>query len=196
MVVADGMGGGDDEYSEEEVLEAVQELVDSGEITEEQAMQLLQGSDVPEQGAGDEEVTDEQLAQAISEMIESGELPEEEAQALIAELADDSTPEENAELAADVGEAAPEGAPAEGGEAAPAGGGEEAPVEGAGDETTEAPDTSDEEPAEENKEASVKKAAARQVALKLIDALHQKQAACKAKKPVKAAKPVKKPVKK
>lgn len=185
--------GADEEYSEEEVLEAVKELVDSGEITEEQAMQLLQGADVPEEGAGEEEVTEEELAQAIGDMIQSGELPEEEAQALIAELADESSPEENAELAADVGEAAPEG-----GEAAPAAPAPEGAGESVGDESAEAPEEPSEEKADEDKEASakdaksVKKAAAHEAAVRLIDALRQKQAAAKAKKPAKAAKPSKK----
>ena len=169
--VADAGGGeeaaGEDEgFTDEEVLEAIQEMVEDGEITEDQAAQLLEGADVSEEEPGDEPVSEDDIAEAIVEGIQSGEISPEVAQELVAELSGETSPEEAQELETDVGEAEPA-----------------------------AEEPAAEEPApEEAKEASVKKAAARTIVKTLVQAIQEKQAA--AKKAKKAPAPAKKPVKK
>ena len=200
---AQGAAGEDDGFTEEEVLEAIQEMVDSGEISEDQAMELLQGTDVPEAGAGDEEVSEDDIAEAIVEGIQSGEIPPEVAQELVAELSGETSPEEAQELATDVGEAAPaEGGVAPAADAGAAADGadasssdesaEDTGAEDTGAKDTGAEDTGVKEPA---KEASVKRAAARAIVKTLVQAVREKQAAAK-KQVRKAAPSTKKPAKK
>lgn len=180
----EGAEGGDEGFTDEEVLEAIQEMVENGEITEDQAAQLLEGAGVSEDEAGDEEVTEDDIAEALVEGIQSGEISPEVAQEIVSELSGETSPDEAQELATDVGEAEPaaEGAAAAEGEAPAA-------DEPAADEPAA------EEPApEEAKEASVKRAAAHAIVKTLVKAIQEKQAA--AKKARKAPVPAKKPVKK
>lgn len=179
----EGAEGGDEGFTDEEILETIQEMVEDGEITEDQAAQLLEGSDVSEGEGGEEPVTEDEIAEAIIEGVQSGEITPEVAQEIVAELSGETSPEEAQELATDVGEAEPAAEGAAGEEAAPEA---EAPA---------AEEPAAEEPApEEAKEASVKKAAARAIVKKLVQAVQEKQAA--AKKAKKAPAPAKKPVKK
>ena len=180
--------GGDDGFTDEEILETIQEMVEDGEITEDQAAQLLEGADVSEGEGGEEPVTEDDIAEAIIEGVQSGEITPEVAQEIVAELSDETSPEEAQELATDVGEAEPAAEEAAGEEAAP-----ESEVPATEEPAAEEPAA--EEPApEEAKEASVKKAAAHAIVKKLVQAVQEKQAA--AKKAKKAPAPAKKPAKK
>lgn len=98
--------GGDEKVTPEEVVEAVQELVQEGQISEEDAASVVSelGADA---GAGDEEVTEDQIAEGIAQAIESGELTEDEAQQLVQELVDAGADESVAEqVASDAGDTA------------------------------------------------------------------------------------------
>lgn len=98
--------GGDEKVTPEEVVEAVQELVQEGQISEEDAASVVSelGADA---GADDEEVTEDQIAEGIAQAIESGELTEDEAQQLVQELVDAGADESVAEqVASDAGDAA------------------------------------------------------------------------------------------
>ncbi len=173
--------GEDEGFTDEEVLEAIQEMVEDGEITEDQAAQLLEGADVSEEESGDAPVSEDDIAEAIVEGIQSGEISPEVAQELVAELSGETSPEEAQELASDVDEAEPAA--------------EEPAAEEPAAEEPAAEEPAAEEPApEEAKEASVKKAAARTIVKTLVQAIQEKQAA--AKKAKKAPAPAKKPVKK
>ena len=113
-------GAGEDlggDVTPEEVAEAVQELVQEGQISDEEAATIaaqLEGGDAGGEGPVDEE----QLAEGIAQAIESGEITEDEAQQLVQELvgagADESLQDEVAGAGEDAGAAAlPEGGAAE-----------------------------------------------------------------------------------
>lgn len=115
---AEGAEGGDDPVTPEEVVEAVNELVQEGQISEEDAATIV-GELGAEAGGGAEDVSDDQIAEGIAQAIESGELSEDEAQQLVQELvgagADESVAEQ---VAGDDAGATPEEAGAADAEAA------------------------------------------------------------------------------
>jgi polyhydroxyalkanoate synthesis regulator phasin len=81
--VADAMEAGEDpealaDVSDEEVLAYLQELVESGQISQEEAEAVLQAVG----DAGEDGLTPEEMAQALTEAVESGEITPEHAQAL------------------------------------------------------------------------------------------------------------------
>jgi len=134
-----------DEFSADEIVEAVQDLASEGTIDQETAAAITQAvsEGAQDEGAPDD-ISEDDVAEAITEAIESGELSEEDAQALVQAISEQSdSPEASEALAGDVA-----GADA-----------------GAGAEEATA------DPAE--KAASVKKAAARETAGKLIEALRR-----------------------
>ena len=80
-----------DNYSADEIVEAVQELAQEGQIPPDQAEAVIQAVSEAAQGEGDPgEVTEEDLAEALVEAIESGELSQEDAQALVQAIAEES----------------------------------------------------------------------------------------------------------
>lgn len=93
-----------DNYSADEIVEAVQELAQEGQIPPDQAEAVIQAVTEAAQGEGDPgEVTEEDLAEAIVEAVESGELSEEDAQALVQAIAEEGgDPAADQALAADV----------------------------------------------------------------------------------------------
>lgn len=103
----------DAEVTPEEVVQAVSDLVEEGQISEEEGAEVINNIVAGVAGEADtaEEapVDEEQIAEGIAQAIESGELTEEEAQQLVSELvdagADEGLPED---LAAAEGEVAPE----------------------------------------------------------------------------------------
>lgn len=81
--VADAIESGEDpeelaDVSDEEVLEYLQELVESGQISQEEAEAVLQSIG----DAGEDGLTPEEMAQALTEAVEAGEITPEHAQAL------------------------------------------------------------------------------------------------------------------
>jgi len=90
--------------SDDGVLEALGEMVDSGEISEEEAMGIIdqaastgaeevpvEGGEAPMEEApvegGEAAPSDEEVLNAIGEMVDSGEISEEEAMALLEQSA-------------------------------------------------------------------------------------------------------------
>ena len=94
----------------EEVIQAVAELVDEGQISPEEAAAVVtqigeaDAQNAPE--AGDEGVTDEQIAAGIAQAIENGELSEDEAQQLVQELVNAGADETVADDVADASQGA------------------------------------------------------------------------------------------
>lgn len=81
--VADAIEAGEDpaalaDVSDEEVLAYLQELVESGQISQEEAEAVLQAVG----DAGEDGLTPEEMAQALTEAVEAGEITPEHAQAL------------------------------------------------------------------------------------------------------------------
>jgi polyhydroxyalkanoate synthesis regulator phasin len=81
--VADAIESGEDpealaDVSDEEVIEYLQELVESGQISQEEAEAVLQAIG----DAGEDGLTPEEMAQALTEAVEAGEITPEHAQAL------------------------------------------------------------------------------------------------------------------
>ena len=73
-----------DDYSAEEIVEAVNELAQEGQIPPEQAQAVIEAVSQGAEGEGSpEDISEEDLAEAIVEAVESGELTEEDAQALV-----------------------------------------------------------------------------------------------------------------
>lgn len=80
-----------DDYSPDEIIEAVQELADDGTIPQEQALEVISAvSGAAQEDGNPGEVSEEDLAEAIVEAVESGELSEEDAQALVEAIAEES----------------------------------------------------------------------------------------------------------
>lgn len=108
-----GAADADAEVTPEEVVQAVSDLVEEGQISEEEGAEVINNIVANVAGeadtAEDAPVDEEQIAEGIAQAIESGELTEEEAQQLVSELvdagADEGLPED---LAAAEGEVAPE----------------------------------------------------------------------------------------
>jgi len=69
----------------EEVMEALTQLIDSGEITEEQAQEIVNELSGDE-ATGDGEFTEEEMEAALSQLIESGEVSPEDLEALMGSL--------------------------------------------------------------------------------------------------------------
>jgi len=94
-----------DDYSSDEIVEAVQELAQEGQIPEDQAQAVIQAVT---EGAGEEgsaeDISEDDLAEAIVEAVESGELSEEDAQALVQAISegDAGDAEADQQLAQDV----------------------------------------------------------------------------------------------
>lgn len=80
-------GGEEDPVTPEEVAEAVQELVQEGQISEEDAAEVI-GQLGGGEGEAEGDVSEDQLAEGIAQAIESGEITEDEAQQLVQELVD------------------------------------------------------------------------------------------------------------
>ena len=78
---AEGVEGAEGEITAEEVMEALTQLVDSGEITEEQAQEIVNELSGDE-ATGDGEFSEEELETALSQLLESGELTPEDLQTL------------------------------------------------------------------------------------------------------------------
>lgn len=81
--VADAIEAGEDpealaDVSDEEVIAYLQELVESGQISQEEAEAVLQSIG----DAGEDGLTPEEMAQALTEAVEAGEITPEHAQAL------------------------------------------------------------------------------------------------------------------
>lgn len=81
--VADAIESGEDpealaDVSDEEVIAYLQELVESGQISQEEAEAVLQSIG----DAGEDGLTPEEMAQALTEAVEAGEITPEHAQAL------------------------------------------------------------------------------------------------------------------
>jgi hypothetical protein len=131
------------DFSADEVAEAVQELADEGQIdpaTAQQVAEAVQGAAAAEGASTD--VSEDDLADALTEAIDSGELTVEDAQALISSLSEGASDGAAVEeLKSDVA-------------------GDAAPAEAAPEESPEA-----------EKAAAVKKAAAKEMATKLVDAI-------------------------
>jgi hypothetical protein len=117
-----------DDYSAEEIVEAVNELAQEGQIPPEQAQAVIEAVTQGAEGEGSpEDISEDDLAEAIVQAVDSGEMTEEDAQALVQAISEGGgDPEADQALAADVagagageGEAAAEAAP-EGGEKAAA----------------------------------------------------------------------------
>lgn len=127
--------------TEEEVAEAVNELVEEGQISAEEAEQVLSSIGEPE--GGEEDLDEEQLAEGIAQAIENGDLTEEEAQQLVSELveeagADDSLAQElEAAEAAGAEDAAEAAGAADAAEAAGAADAEAAADVAAGEEAAQ-----------------------------------------------------------
>ena len=109
--------GGED-ITADDVADALDTLVESGEITEDEADQLVQeivGADGGADGAagagGDGEVSPEAIATALQDAVASGELKPEEVQQVLTELEGVPAPEDGA-AAAPAAEAAPAAAAA------------------------------------------------------------------------------------
>lgn len=108
-----GAADADAEVTPEEVVQAVSDLVEEGQISEEEGAEVINNIVANVAGeadtAEDAPVDEEQIAEGIAQAIENGELTEEEAQQLVSELvdagADEGLPED---LAAAEGEVAPE----------------------------------------------------------------------------------------
>ena len=105
-------GAGD--ITADDVADALDSLVESGEITEDEADQLVQEMVGGEGGEGaGEEVSPEQIATALQDAVASGELKPEEVQQVLTELEGVPAPDEGA-AAAGAGEGAAAAAPAAG----------------------------------------------------------------------------------
>lgn len=145
-----------DDYSADEIIEAVQELAEEGQIPEDQAQAVIESIS---EGAGEEgseeDISEEDLAEAIVQAVESGELSEEDAQALVQGIAegDAGDAEADQQLAQDVAGAGAAGGEAAGGEAA--GGEDPAAAEAAA-------------AAEAEKAAAVKRASFKQQLVKVL----------------------------
>lgn len=87
---AGAAGGEEDPVTPEEVVEAVNELVEEGQISQEDAAEVIGqlGADTGDGQEGGEDMSEDELAEGIAQAIESGELSEEEAQQLVQELVD------------------------------------------------------------------------------------------------------------
>ena len=107
-----------DQYSPEEIAQAVQDLADEGQIPPEQAQEVIQEVMSGAQAEGQpDEISEEDLAEVITQAVEEGKINPEDAQALVQAIAEDGGSEQaDQALASDVAAAAP----AEGGEAAAA----------------------------------------------------------------------------
>jgi len=138
-----------EDYSAEEIVQAVQELAQEGQIPPEQAEAVVQAvtEGAQEEGAADD-ITEEDLADAIVEAVESGELSEEDAQALVQAISE-----------GDAGDAEADQALAQ-------------DVAGAADAAPEAAAAADAEKAAAVKRAAVKRAAFKQ---QLVDVLKGKK---------------------
>ena len=77
--------GGIDDIKPEDVAEAIDQLVQSGEITEDEADELVKEI-VADEGEGDGSVSPEEIATALQEAVESGDLKPEDVQAVLTEL--------------------------------------------------------------------------------------------------------------
>lgn len=93
----------------EAVLSALEELVSSGEITEEEAQGLLQAM-----MGGDDQASPEEIATALQEAVAAGKIKPEDVQQILAELEGVSAPDTGAASGSDAGAAAAGGAPAAG----------------------------------------------------------------------------------
>ena len=151
-----GEGGGDelDEFSDEEIAEALQKMIESGELPPEAIEELMGGED-------DGSVSEDDLANELVEMVQSGEITPEQAGEIVEALETEADPGATDELAADVAEQVPEAASDAG--AAP----EAAAPEAAAADPTAAEQMVAEA---EAKAAAVKKAAARDLAHRLLAA--------------------------
>lgn len=108
-------GGGEDPVTPEEVVEAVNELVEEGQISEEDAAEVIGQLGADTSGEGEEDLSEDQLAEGIAQAIDSGEITEDEAQQLVQELVDAGADEslEGQVSEGDGGQAAAEEAGAE-----------------------------------------------------------------------------------
>lgn len=169
--------GGEDGVTPEEFVDALESMVQSGEITEDQAMEAMQATGLLEEAQGeeaDEDIEIQQLAQEIQTALDSGALTMDQAQALVQELSDDADAGEISELqdqvAADAGaaDAAADAAGADASAAEAAGAAADA-AEAAGADTKE-------EPKEEPKADATteEKAAAANDIIRLINKIRAK----------------------
>ena len=97
-------GAADEQVTPEEVAQAVGELVQEGQISEEDAAELIGQIDGGE-GGGEGDVSEDEIAEGIAQAIESGELSEDEAQQLVQELVDAGADESVADQVAADGDA-------------------------------------------------------------------------------------------
>lgn len=93
----------------EAVLGALEELVSSGEITEEEAQGLLQ-----EMMGDDGQASPEEIATALQEAVAAGKIKPEDVQQILAELEGVPAPDTSAAAGSDAGAAAAAGTPAAG----------------------------------------------------------------------------------
>jgi polyhydroxyalkanoate synthesis regulator phasin len=102
--------GGTDDITVDDVADAIDSLVQSGEITEDEADQLVQeivdGEAGAAEGAGGEDVSPEQIATALQEAVASGELKPEEVQQVLTELENVPAPEAGTDAGTDAAVAA------------------------------------------------------------------------------------------
>ena len=109
---------GTGDITADDVADALDSLVESGEITEDEADQLVQemvGGEGGEGAGAGEEVSPEQIATALQDAVASGELKPEEVQQVLTELEGVPAPDEGAAAAgAGAGEGAAAAAPAAG----------------------------------------------------------------------------------
>lgn len=98
-----------DQYSPEEIAQAVQDLAAEGQIPPEQAQEVIQEVMSGAQAEGQpDEISEEDLAEVITQAVEEGKIKPEDAQALVQAIAEDGGSEQTDQaLAADVANAAP-----------------------------------------------------------------------------------------
>lgn len=81
-----------DQYSPEEIADAVQQLANEGNIPPEAAQQVISEIDSSAQAEEpSDEISEEDLAEVITQAVEAGKLTPEDAQALAASIAEDSS---------------------------------------------------------------------------------------------------------
>jgi polyhydroxyalkanoate synthesis regulator phasin len=81
-------GAAEDPVTPEEVVEAVNELVEEGQISEEDAAEVIGQLGADTSGESEGDLSEDQLAEGIAQAIDSGEITEDEAQQLVQELVD------------------------------------------------------------------------------------------------------------
>lgn len=166
-----------DGVSPQEFIAALDQMVQAGEITEEQAVEAVEAAGLS--GAEGESQVDEQvdeLANRIAQAVEAKAITMDEAEALIQNLSGDADPEVIKALMESVGQEAPAAAPAEPAPAEPPAAPAEPPAE-----PPVAP-AAPEAPVDENKEAAAKPEAKKAEAPKvdLLDVCRRiKEAAAK-----------------